>query len=225
MGRRVGVERVREQTSEPFFHNQWQVGNFLPQKPLKAVVEMFLHLYRNENRFWAKAPRTFEPFCYLLSSAKAKISWKIQPNTRLVTCARVLQLKYFPRAKLGTQGMEVTRLLHRPPWSLLLHSIPAHCATGSTDAVLFDAGVEAGARLLGVDGRLPAPARRRGRRRCGRACLPPRCHLLRHLRAPSTTRYSSPKSLLSPSFLPIPHSRLAAATWYRHDMLKPLMPA
>jgi hypothetical protein len=55
-----------------FFHNQWQVGNFLPQKSQKAGLEVLLHLYCSESCFWAKAPRAFEPFGWLLAFAKAK---------------------------------------------------------------------------------------------------------------------------------------------------------
>jgi hypothetical protein len=57
------------------------VGNFLPQKPLKAGREVLLHLYYGETCFWAKAPGAFKPFGWLLTSAKAKTRWKTQPKT------------------------------------------------------------------------------------------------------------------------------------------------
>jgi hypothetical protein len=48
------------------------VGNFLPQKPLKAGGEVLLHLYYGESCFWEKASRAFKPFGWLLAFAKAK---------------------------------------------------------------------------------------------------------------------------------------------------------
>jgi hypothetical protein len=77
----TGVKQVGEIRTNHFFHNQWQVGNFLPQKPLKAGGEVLLHLYYGESCFWAKAPRVFKPFGWLLTFAKAIVGWKAQPNT------------------------------------------------------------------------------------------------------------------------------------------------
>jgi hypothetical protein len=59
MGTRV--RRVGEIRRNPFFHNQWQVGKFLPQKPLKAGGEVLLHLYYDKSCFWAKASRRLSP--------------------------------------------------------------------------------------------------------------------------------------------------------------------
>jgi hypothetical protein len=60
------------------------VGNFLPQKLLKAGGEVILHLYCSESYFWTKAPRAFEPFGWLLAFTKVKAGWKAQPNTPLI---------------------------------------------------------------------------------------------------------------------------------------------
>jgi hypothetical protein len=45
--------RYETETCRTFFHNQWQVGNFLPQKPGKAVggVKVFLDLYGTKAAF------------------------------------------------------------------------------------------------------------------------------------------------------------------------------
>jgi hypothetical protein len=48
------------------------MGNFLPQKPLKAGGEVILYLYYGERCFWVKAPRAFKLFGWLLVFAKAK---------------------------------------------------------------------------------------------------------------------------------------------------------
>jgi hypothetical protein len=61
------------------------LGNFLPQKPLKAGADVLLHLYCSESYFWAKSSRAFEPFGWLLVFAKAKAGWKAQPNTPSVS--------------------------------------------------------------------------------------------------------------------------------------------
>jgi hypothetical protein len=52
------------------------VGNFLPQKLLKAGGEVLLHLYYNEIYFWKKALRSFELFGWLLAFAKVKAGWE-----------------------------------------------------------------------------------------------------------------------------------------------------
>jgi hypothetical protein len=38
------------------------VGNFLPQKPVKAGVEVLFILYYGESWLWTKAALAFEPF-------------------------------------------------------------------------------------------------------------------------------------------------------------------
>jgi hypothetical protein len=56
------------------------MGNFLPQKPLKAGGGVLLHLYNGESCFWPIALRAFKPFGWLLDFVKAKTDWKAQPN-------------------------------------------------------------------------------------------------------------------------------------------------
>jgi hypothetical protein len=68
---------VRSETEQnnDSFHNQWQVGKFLPQKQLKVGERYFQFCTR------AKAAMTFEPFDWFLTFKKQKQVQKRKKRT------------------------------------------------------------------------------------------------------------------------------------------------
>jgi hypothetical protein len=55
------------------------VGNLLAQKPVKAGEGAFGFVL-GKSWLWAKAVVAFGPFCWLLTFAKVKVGWKVQPK-------------------------------------------------------------------------------------------------------------------------------------------------
>jgi hypothetical protein len=67
-----------ERTAFFIISGRWII--FYP-KDTESRGEVLLHLYYSESCFWAKPPRAFKLFGWLLAFVKVKASWKAQPNT------------------------------------------------------------------------------------------------------------------------------------------------
>jgi hypothetical protein len=70
------MKEGKERSGTHITSGKWVI--FLPQKQVKAGVNMVLDLYYGERCFWTKAVVAFGPLW--LAFAKAKAGWKAQPN-------------------------------------------------------------------------------------------------------------------------------------------------